>query len=87
MPELPTVSGLTESLQAQEASGVTRLADFLMQQRGSDAALEDALSSLEAAFKREANPQMKARIAAARSLLLGETNPMSESRDDAMTAL
>lgn len=68
--DLPVVDGLTETAPDGE-SLPSRLTAFLAQRPGTAASeMSRALHALEDAFSKEANPKLRARIMAARSLLL-----------------
>lgn len=68
--DLPVVDGLTVTQPDTESLHV-RLADFMAQRPGgSTSKLVELVSGLESAFESESNPQLRSRLAAARSLLI-----------------
>ena len=68
--DLPVVRGLTET-SAEGLSLPSRLTALLAQRPGSaNGAMSRALAALEEGYQKEPNPKLRARIAAARAMLL-----------------
>lgn len=68
--DMPVVEGLTET-SPEGMSLPSRLTALLAQRPGAaNGAMSRALAALEEGYQKEPNPKLRARIAAARSLLL-----------------